>query len=441
MASLFEYGNWISVSSPQSLKNYLFDVWLSRTSDEQELRNGDDEVARFQPFLSFDGDQIQARNYVGFIQNGDQTIEIFPKVFKETGASEENKSLFLQHIFFWLNYCRKWRFPFSSSNLELSEIDSLPELIINLISRHFLSTISNQPLSLYQAVEESLQRPRGSINFSRYIANSFSRGNLHVLECDHEPFVFDNRVNRIIKYCCRLLLNRTRVPENVHLLQETLFILDDVQDEIATRSDLERVTLNPFFDDYELIMNSCRMILDQQIYSHRAYDLSQWCLLLPMEYIFEDFIAGFLYRKFKRDWRVEYQKSNMYLVDYPSAIFQMQHDIFLTSRTKPRSKLIVDTKYKLRPAGFKNDDKRGVSQTDLYQMASYGFRRGVNDLLILYPNTSETLNESDTFRIRSGFEREDILNVTAVDIPFWSIDDFGSLERRLESRLYEVLAH
>lgn len=442
MALLFEYGAPSHVSDPRSLKRFLNDVWLSRGSNLPNQQDGDDKGQTiFQPFLNFDGDQVRARNFIGFIQHGDQTIEIFPKVFKQVSASEKNKLLILRHIFQWLSYCRKWRFPFTPTGLELSEIDSLPELIINLIANQFLSTVSNQPLSLFQPVEESLQRPRGSINFKRYVNLAFSRGNLHLLECDHEPFVFDNSVNRIIKYCCRLLLNRTRLTENLHLLQETLFVLDEVQDEVATVRDLDRTMFNSFFAEYQSVMNSCRMILGQQIYSHRPYDLSQWCLLLPMEYIFEDFIAGFLYRKFKNDWRVDYQKSNMYLVDYPSAIFQMQHDIFLTSKAMSRSKLIIDTKYKLRPPGFKNENKKGVSQTDLYQMASYGFRRGVNDLLILYPNTSETLNESDTFQIRSGFEGEDILNVTAMDIPFWSIDDFGTLEGRLESRLKDVLGH
>ncbi len=440
MALLFEHGEQAQVSDPQTLKRFLSDVWISRASQSRDQQDDmDDEETGRQPFLTFDGNWVRARNYIGFIQDGTQTIEIFPKVFKQVSPSDDNKLLMLRHIFYWLGYCRKWRFPFSPTGLELSEIDSLPELIINLIANQFLDTVSNQPLSLYQLVEEPLQRPRGSINFKRYVANGLSRGNLHVLECDHEPFVFDNRVNRIIKYCCRLLLNRTTLTENVHLLQETLFVLDEVQDEVATVHDLERITLNSFFDEYLSVMNSCRMILGQQIYSHRPYDLSQWCLLLPMEYIFEDFVAGFLYKKFNREWRVEYQKSNMYLVDHPSAIFQMQHDIFLTSRTKPSRKLIIDTKYKLRPAAFKNDKKKGVSQTDLYQMTSYGFRRGVNDLIVLYPNTSETLNEADTFQIRSGFQGQDILNVTAIDIPFWSIIEFDSLAERLESRLNEIL--
>ena len=93
-----------------------------------------------------------------------------------------------------------------------------------------------------------------------------------------------------------------------------------------------------------------------------------------MEYIFEDFISGFLENKFSSDWNVEYQKSNMNLSTNPEA-FRMQHDIFLTSRRDKTKKIIVDTKYKLRDSNFKEDKKKGISQADLYQMVSYALRK------------------------------------------------------------------
>lgn len=72
--------------------------------------------------------------------------------------------------------------------------------------------------------------PRGRVNFGRYAANSLSRGNFQILECDHEPFIYDNKVNRIIKYCTRLLANEVRLTEAEQLLREVLFVLDEVED-------------------------------------------------------------------------------------------------------------------------------------------------------------------------------------------------------------------
>jgi 5-methylcytosine-specific restriction enzyme subunit McrC len=309
-------------------------------------------------------------------------------------------------------------------------------LIINLIANEIFSTISNHPLLQYQEVEEALATPRGSINFNRYINQSLSRSNFHMIECDYEPFVFDNKVNRVIKYCCRLLLNKTTLSENIRILQEVINHLDEVTDTVVTLRDAESIVFNHFYEDYANVIDSCKLILGQQLYSGTPYDLSQWCLLLPMEYIFEDFVAGFLETHFSKDWTVEYQKSDLYLSDQPQ-VFNLQQDIFLTNRSSGR-KAIVDAKYKIRDPNFKSDAKKGVSQSDLYQMVSYAYKRGCNEVVLIYPNVSEEIKEPDVFEINSGFESSNSIIVKAIEVPFWSIKDITSLESRLIDVLDEL---
>lgn len=223
----------------------------------------------------------------------------------------------------------------------------------------------------------------------------------------------------------------------MRILQEVLFILDDVEDVVCTVHDAESVSINSFFSDYLLVVDACRMILSHQLYSSRLSDLSHWCLLFPMEYIFEDFVAGFLDTYFSSSWKVEYQKSNMWLTESPRA-FQMQHDIFLTSKSNPSRTVIVDTKYKIRPKSF-SDEKKGVSQNDLYQMLSYAVRRGCNEVLVIYPNVCEDLKPFDRFVIRSGFEGREEIHILAYEIPFWSLEDFSTLDERMFARLEEIL--
>ncbi len=443
MPILFEYGNWARTENAGDLKNLLREIWSQRlfvsqeSEDEVELSE-DAKDQRYQPFLNFDNNQVRANNYVGFIQNGDELIEIFPKVFRNIPDAVYERALMLRHVFYWLDYCRKWKFPFNQADLDTVDIDSLPELIINLIAKQFLETVSSQPLTIYQSIEEALRTPRGSINFKRYIADGFATGNQHIIDCDYEPFLFDNRVNRIIKYTTRLLMSQTRFSENMSILQNIIFVLDDVEDLPCSVHDIDKVTLNPFFGDYQLLMDTCRMILGQQIYSSSVFDLSQWCLLFPMEYIFEDFIAGFLEDKFRGEWKVEYQKSNEFLSNDPR-VFMMQHDIFLTSKINPDRKIIVDTKYKVRSPNFKNDLKKGVAQGDLYQMVSYALKRGCTELILVYPNISEELNEPDTFKIVSGFDGRETINIKAVEVPLWSLRDFEGLESRLFEEIEKVL--
>lgn len=442
MALLFEYGKWKSIKNNNALRQMLKDIWGNRLlTNVYYEQNEEEEKKRNQQFLSFDGNLIRARNYVGFVQNGDEIIEIYPKVFRHhlPNPSADDKMLMLRHIFYWFGYCRKWSFPFSKVSLDTLDINEFPELIINLIANQFLKTVSEQPLSMYQEVEEALTTPRGSINFKRYINDSLSHGNFHHIECDHEPFLFDNKVNRVIKYCARLLMMQTKFAENFRVLQEIVFILDEVEDTYCTVHDIETISLNAFFADYVDVLDSCRLILSQQLYSSNTYDLSQWSLLFPMEYIFENFLAGFLENKFSKEWKVEYQKSNKYLSDDPEA-FNMKHDIFLTTRNGSNRKVIVDTKYILRKNNFKDDDNRGIKNSDVYQMLSYAFKRGCSDVLLVYPNITDDINKPDKFKIISGFGGADEITVTAMEIPFSSLTNFDNLDSMLHDTLQTQLS-
>lgn len=433
--TLFEYDKWVKVENSTTLFHSLKSIWGQRnfTVLTDELEENETEK-NDQPFLRFSNNEIRANNYVGFIQTANDLVEIYPKVFRNTPDKDKNDML--RHIFFWFNYCSKWKFPFSQTQLDRFSIDEFPELIINLIANQFLETVSMQPLTMYQPVEEVMQTPRGSINFKRYIANSLVSGNFQNIECDYEPFLFDNKVNRVIKYCSRLLMNQTKRPENIQMLQKVVFILDEVEDIPCNSYEVENITLNSFFEDYNKVLDSCKLILNQQLYSSNNYDFSQWCLLFPMEYIFQDFVAGFLADKFSDDWKVEYQKSNEYLSSNPKA-FNMQHDIFLTSKTADRRKVIIDTKYKLRSSDFKTEIKKGIVQSDLYQMTSYAFRRGCTDNLLLYPNITDYLNVPDIFEINSGFNISDKITITAMEIPFWTTEKLDIL--KLEIKLFNTL--
>ena len=72
-------------------------------------------------------------------------------------------------------------------------------------------------------------------------------------------------------------------------------------------------------------------------------------------------------------------------------------------------------------------------------MVSYAYRRGCTNIILVYPNLSEILNEPDTFEIISGFNPNYIIKVTTIEIPFWSLTDFKGLSNRLEKYISEML--
>jgi 5-methylcytosine-specific restriction enzyme subunit McrC len=129
-----------------------------------------------------------------------------------------------------------------------------------------------------------------------------------------------------------------------------------------------------------------------------------------MEYIFEDFIFGFL----SDHWPsldIRGQSTDYLALNHGSKVFQIRNDIYIPD------KLIIDTKYKIRS----NSDglKSGVSHTDLYQMVSYAIGRKCSNVLLLYPAPINGLNNKATFQIPSDMLLKNIaIEVRNIDISF-----------------------
>jgi 5-methylcytosine-specific restriction enzyme subunit McrC len=70
-------------------------------------------------------------------------------------------------------------------------------------------------------------------------------------------------------------------------------------------------------------------------------------------------------------------------------------------------------------------------------MTSYAFRRGCTDIFLLYPNITDIINEPDIFEINSGFNIDDNITITAMEIPFWTKENLDIT--KLENKLYNTL--
>lgn len=433
MELLFEYGKQVDIKNRVDLENYLCLIWKDYKELWPDINTFDSSRRLYQPFLSFDGSKAKANNFIGFINHNDNLIEIYPKVFQFMAVV--NKGLMHQHLFYWFSYCRKIKFPFNQSFLDSFDIEELPDLIIYLIARQIYETMNSQPYSTYEEHEEALATPRGRISFSRY-ATSLSYGRHHIIDCDYEPFTFDNTLNRTIKYCVRILQNQSKHIDTQRILNEITFLLEDVEDQSCTVNQLNKIKIPRLFEAYEEVLESCKMILENKVYSHAEHEMKNWSLLFPMEYVFEHFISGFLQRHFSKDYLIETQKSELYLQHEPNA-FKLQHDILITNR-HTKEKIIVDTKYKPRWGLNKDDRKQGVSQSDMYQMISYAYRRGSDKVILMYPNTNNDLAEDYVFRVKKA-DGSEVIQVKVIDVPFWSSDDFKSVEVDLLKKIEMVL--
>jgi 5-methylcytosine-specific restriction enzyme subunit McrC len=234
---------------------------------------------------------------------------------------------------------------------------------------------------------------------NQYVNDCLARGRWHRLVYEHEPFDFDNLLNRIIKRTCKLAHDFCASSTVKEKLGEILFELDEVEDVFCTVRDCDRVHLNRMHTEYQIVLDNCRMLLAQCQADNAGRDMKRFCFLLPMDRLFEEYLRVLAGKAIQPpngnifDWKLE-DKDGKYLCE--NQRFRLIHDLLFERKVEDKPNFIIaDAKWKNRGAKVKYGNF-GVSQSDMYQMVAYAHGRGCTQVRLLYPAIAE---DSKTKRI------------------------------------------
>lgn len=385
MINLFEYQNKVDLPaslSLEGLETFLDDIWNKREKSAYYNTNTDGRIEsqRFLQFL-YKSKQIKSNKYIGVIHFENHKINLLPKIFfKENKQYLDNEiSQIHNHILWWLSYCRKLKFPKYQTSLGSTKSDFF-EILIYLFSKYTRKLLNNSIFQQYQEINKELSFVKGRINTNAYINENLGKARWHKVNCTYDAFVLDNEFNRIVKHVTKLLFNVTTIKENKKYLREILFILDDVSDVNATAQQCAKISFNPIFEAFETVRDYCQLFLSNCVSFNYKNELKLFAFLLPMEYVFEDFVFGFIDKELKQI-NAESQKGGIYLTK--DKTFQLKPDLLLTYNNKS---IIADAKYKIINRNS-DDNKKGISQSDLYQVIAYAIRFEVSKIILLYPST------------------------------------------------------
>ena len=414
MINLFEYQNKIDIQdSFKGLEGFLDEIWNSREKNSFYSKNENDKIES-QRFLQFihKSNELKSNKYVGVIHYEGNKINLLPKIFfdPEKDYSKNEVNQIQNHILWWLSYCRKIKFPNYQASLGSAKSDFF-EVLIYLFSKYTRELLNSSIYQQYEEVNRELSFIKGRLNTNEYINENLSKGKWHKLNCTYDAFVFDNEFNRIIKYVTTLLFNVTSSQDNKKNLREILFILDEVTDERATAEQCSRISFNPMFGEFETVRDYCQLFLTNCISFDYKNDLKLFAFLLPMEYVFEDFIFGFIDKELEKV-TAKAQRSDTYLDE--GKAFNLKPDLWLKTDHKS---LIADTKYKIVYSDEK-DPKKGISQNDLYQMLAYAVRFEVDEIILFYPNTIKQGQEEETeLKIKDSLADGKEISIRAFQLP------------------------
>jgi 5-methylcytosine-specific restriction enzyme subunit McrC len=425
MINLFEHQNKVGIQdSFDGLEGFLDEIWNSREKNSFYSENYTDKIES-QRFLQFihKSNELKSNMYVGVIHYEGKKINLLPKIFFDANKNYSDDSIELNneinqiqnHILWWLSYCQKIKFPNYQTSLGSVKSDFF-EVLIYLFSKYSRDLLNSSIYQQYEEIDRELAFVKGRLNTNTYISENISKGKWHKLNCTYDAFIFDNEFNRIIKYVTTLLFNVTSNHENKKNLREILFILDEVSDERATAEQCSRISFNPMFGEFETVRDYCQLFLSNCISLDYKNDLKLFAFILPMEYLFEDFIFGFI-KKELPDVSAKAQRRDTYLDEEKS--FTLKPDLWLKTNHKS---FIADTKYKIVYSDEK-DPKKGISQNDLYQMLSYAIRFEVDEVILFYPNTiKQNQEEKSELTIKDALAGGKEILIRAYQLPIINRD-------------------
>ena len=440
---------WRAQSSLDELADFLQFNWEQRSAFYD-----DGEITTRQQFLEFIGQQgIKTKNYVGTIVFKGQQLNIFPKVFREDKDDYDTSELSLKHLMknlvCWLEYCTKIDYPYISISSDLDDSTDPRELFITLYIRYVKNALDRGLFYRYEDQTEDCASIKGKIDLKDYFTRKIPNGIPNRFSCTYSSFVFDNPLNRIIKYTCKSLMNETSAA-NQKIIRHILMKLNDVSDVKCTPSDCNQLRLSRLHKHYSVILSMSKMFLLNKTSTYNVDDTESFCFLFPTEVLFEGFVGGFLQSVIGDEGAVRLQASEMSLVDSIivdgedlGRAFTMRHDILAEYHGKV---FVLDTKYKqIRRfrdnPNLKYDMVADVSQADLYQIGTYAAKRGLTDGYLLYPMYRFEGKEisppvfQQTYSIEG---KQYAINIHIVRLPFVFEDDIGHTTQMLKASIQAI---
>ena len=393
----------------------LAEAWKERPQSQQadeyvgdqDEAEGDEETP--QRYLQLRNNRLKAGRYVGTLCRDDVTINIWPRVFRsylvEKGLTvekdEKHRGVMSRNMLRWASTAAYFNLNPSTGGAPLPEdMSSFFDAYLWMFSDFSRDLLARQPYWQYQSEIEEGDVLRGRLVMNQYINDCLARGRWHRLVYEHEPFAFDNPLNRIIKRTCKLAQAFCESDTVRDKLGEILFELVEVEDVFCTAHDCDRVYLNRLHTEYQMVLDNCRMILATCQADNSGRDMRRFCFLLPMDRLFEEYLRVLAQEAVQESigWKlVGNDGSGIFLAkgyQPPTAIqwdgcFSLRHDLlFQPDGNNGNGVIIADAKWKSREKKAK-DGNFGVSQSDMYQMVAYAHGRGSKEVRLLYPAMGE----------------------------------------------------
>lgn len=329
--------------------------------------------------------EIVAQQVVGVIAAPGCSLEILPKI---DALSDENDETIRARLVSMLDVALGLKLGDGQALAMARQKETLLDILIRLFADRLLAEARRGLPRAYTAQEDDLAALRGRLNVIRQFTLNAVRTDR--LACRFDTLIPDTALLQIMKVCVLRLRHHARALETQRRLDELRFILADVSDVAFAALPWTQVRINRTNRRWESLYELAKLFLKRewQRTNHDASAGKGITLLFAMNDLFEAYIAA-LARKALRGSNLTIQSQGglryclMEEGEDGRQRFQTTPDILI--KQNGRIQMVIDTKWKLIGRN-PEDKKRGVSQSDVYQMMAYARLYQCPEVMLLYPH-------------------------------------------------------
>lgn len=380
-------------------------------------------VARASPLGGRDGGRIlthgrraiTARQVVGVLAADGVALEILPKIDMPGADGQAAHGQIRKRLVHMLAVALEIDIAVGAMTDLSWQKENLLEILIGLFARKLADEVRKGMPRRYLTHEDDLTALRGRLDVTRQFTTLIARPDR--LACRFDDQSPDILLNQIMKTTVDRLIRVSVSTENQRRLRELAFFYADIRSVSPSVLAWDSLILDRTNSRWRELVELARLLLGERFQTTSSGATHGFSLTFDMSRLFEAYVARQLRRALAgTDFTVHPQGGRLYCLEEAETgigRFMTKPDILLKRRGAVE--LIIDTKWK-RINRQLDDPKRGVSQSDIYQMIAYGQLYDCVDLLLLYPHHNDVGSEAGAFASHNITGTRRLLRAATIDL-------------------------
>ncbi|WP_454692361.1 McrC family protein [Achromobacter aloeverae] len=349
--------------------------------------------------------KLQACQVVGVVAAPGCSLEILPKI-ESVGGSDTESSIKSTRNALVHMLAAAWDIEVDAGSMISLEWQNehLLEVVIRVFTVQLMDAVRRGMPRQYVARSDDLFALRGKLDVTRQYTRLASMP--HKVACHYDELSPEIELNKVIKAAIVHLCHLSKSADNQRRLYELSFTYADVPTVSPRALQWHTIHLDRTNSQWRNLLNLARIFLAGQFQATSTGGQEGFALLFEMHKLFESYVARGLRRALAgTEYSVRLQGGREYCLHENATgqrVFQTRPDILIMRGNKVAQ--IIDTKWK-RMTPVVEGPKRGVSQSDVYQMMAYAKLYQCESLTLLYPHHAELPNQPGTqadFMIAGG---------------------------------------